>query len=85
MQMTIAAGEWREHQSAKNWAGGAIAETIGANISNPADTQRVKALLSDMLAKEQLRTEKRKDASRHERNFIVVGNPIVIDCDSPTW
>lgn len=85
VQMTIAAGEWREHPSAKNWAGEAIAGIIGAEISNSADKHRIKALLIDMLAKGELRTEKRPDANRKQREFIVVGDPIGIDCDSPAW
>ena len=85
VQARIALGEWRGHHAANDWAGRAIAEVIGADLSNFADMQRIKALLSDMLAKEQLRTERRKDANRHERNFIVVGDPVGTDCDSPAW
>jgi hypothetical protein len=83
VQMTIAGGEWRGHPSAKNWAGQAIASIIGAETISPADRHRVKALLCDMLLKGELRTETRLDASRHQREFIVVGNPIGPDCDSP--
>ncbi|MGY4397166.1 hypothetical protein ACVWZA_002357 [Sphingomonas sp. UYAg733] len=85
VQSSIAAGDWREHVSAKNWVGRAIAEIVGAEIEKPADKHRVKALLSDMLSKGQLKIERRPDASRHLRDFIVVGEPIDSDRDTPAW
>lgn len=85
VQTAISAGEWREHLSAKNWAGHAVAEIIGADLTNPSDKQRVKFLLADMISKRQLQTAKGLDANRHQRDFVVMGENISKACDSPAW
>ena len=83
VQDRIAADEWREHPSAKNWVGRVIAEIMGAEISNAADKHRVKAVLSDMISKGELKVERRLDASRHPRDFVVSGKLSEFACDSP--
>ena len=81
----IAAGEWRGHPSAKNWAGHAIAEVMGEEVSNPAVRHRIKAVLSDMISNGELKTENRRDASRHTRDFVIVGNRVDPTCDGAAW
>ncbi|MCL4671849.1 MAG: AAA family ATPase [Sphingomonadaceae bacterium] len=81
----IASGEWRANITARAWAGIAIAMVIGADLDDPGDKRRVKALLGDMLSKGQLRTEQRKDANRHMRDFIVVGEQVGELCDTSEW
>ena len=75
IQAEIASGEWRAYATAADWAGKVVANVIGADIAVPVERKRVAALLKDMLTKGQLRIEQRKDASRHSRPFVVMGNP----------
>ena len=85
IQAEIASSVWRAHLAATDWAGNAVAKAIGVDIAFPADKTRVAALLKDMLAKGQLRIERRPDASRHPRDFIVLGEPVTESCESPAW
>ena len=85
IQAEIVSGEWRAQHTAKDWAGRAVAQVLGLDVSNPANKVRVIALLKDMLAKGQLRIENRPDANRKKRDFIIAGEPIVPVCDSPAW
>lgn len=85
IQAEISLGEWRAHISADNWAGKAVAKVIGADISIPAEKRRAAVLLKDMLAKGQLGTAQRKDASRKWRNFVIVGERAGCDDDPPQW
>lgn len=81
----IASGEYRTHSAAKDWAGHVVAKIVGVDISSPADKKQVAALLNDMIAKGELRSEQRLDTSRHMRDFIVAGEQGVVCCDTPLW
>ena len=85
IQAEIASGGWRTHPTAKDWAGYAVAKIIGADISSSAGKKQVTALLRDMIAKGELRSEQRLDTSRHTRDFIVAGEQVVDDCDISQW
>lgn len=85
IQAEIVAGEWRAHISADNWAGFAVAKVIGADVSVPAEKRQAAALLKDMLAQGQLRTEQRKDVSRKWRDFVIAGDPVSGEDDPPEW
>lgn len=85
IQAEIVSNEWRLHVSAKDWAGNVIANVIGADVADPADKGRVAALLKDMIAKKQLRIDRRQDSSRHLRDFVVAGDLSGDGCDSPAW
>ncbi|MEJ7927044.1 hypothetical protein WG908_09780 [Sphingobium sp. AN641] len=82
IQAEIASGEWRTHPTAKNWAGYAAAKIIGSDISVSVDKKQVTALLKDMIVKDQLRNVQRLDASRHMRDFTVVGEQVGELCDT---
>lgn len=85
VQAEIAKGEWRAHPSAKDWVGHAIAKVIRAETNTPTGKRAVSVLFRDMLTKGQICTEQRLDASRHLRDFIVVGEQVSMTCDSPAW
>ncbi len=85
VQAEIASREWRTHHAATDWAGQAVAKVIGADLDAPMEKRRVKSLLQDMLAKGELRSEQRKDASRKLKEFIVVGEPVKVPCDTAAW
>lgn len=81
----IASGQWRSHSTAKDWAGNAIANLIGEDVSAPAGKHRVSALLKDMFAKNELFIEERMDENRHWRKFVTVSGHAAGVCDSPAW
>lgn len=85
IQAKIMSAEWRAHFPASDWAGKAVANVIGADVENPTDRHRVKTLLRNMLADGELRIERRADANRKIREFIVAGEPVNNSCDSPMW
>jgi hypothetical protein len=85
IQDVIAGGEWREHASAANWVGVAVADVIGADISDVASHRRVKAIIMSMISEGNLRVEQRHDAHRKLRPYIIVGSLIDTHCDSPAW
>jgi hypothetical protein len=84
VQNLIGTGEWRVNAQASDWAGKAIAEVLGLDTKNSQQKRQVKGLLDDMLAKGQLRTEKKLDGNRKERSFILVGEPARTE-DSLAW
>jgi hypothetical protein len=45
VQQRIAEGEWRESSQAKAWAGIAVADVLGLDITEPSVKERVKQLL----------------------------------------
>jgi hypothetical protein len=76
VQETIAAGEWRESAQAKAWAGRAIADALGLDISEPTAKAKVKALLRTWLEMGILKAVQGKDAQRVTRAFIQVGKRV---------
>ena len=85
IQAEIMSAEWRAHFPASDWAGKEVANVIGADVENPTDRHRVKTLLRNMLADGELRIERRADANRKVREFIIAGEPVNNSCDSPMW
>jgi hypothetical protein len=72
VQKAIAAGEWRQSASAKGWAGSAVAEVLGLDLTDPASKAKVKTLLRTWIDNKALRVVQRPDESRHDRPFIEV-------------
>jgi hypothetical protein len=76
IQALIARGEFRESAQAKDWAGKAVAEALGLDISDPGDLARAKALLKKMLADGRLKTASITDKKGKSRPVVMVGNTI---------
>lgn len=72
VQKAIAAGDWRQSASAKGWAGVAVAEVLGLDLSDPAAKAKVKTLLRTWIDNKALKVVQRPDESRHDRPFIEV-------------
>ncbi len=83
VQVAVDSGRWRADVRASNWVGKAVAEAIGSDLETANGLPDVKALIKDMLAKDQLRIVKAPDHTRHPRDFIVTGTPVKPVCD--TW
>lgn len=66
-----AEGEYRSDTQSPDWIGRAVAEVLGLNTDD--DRPRIKALLKVWIANRVLKTVTRKDATRHEKTFVVPG------------
>ncbi|MEC9065712.1 MAG: AAA family ATPase [Pseudomonadota bacterium] len=76
VQQRIAAGEWGDSVQAKDWAGYAVAEVIGADLDDKADKARVKSLLRTWKETGALKVESRGTDKGRKKPFLVVGNPV---------
>jgi AAA domain len=73
VQKAIAAGEWRQSPTAaKGWAGSAVADVLGLDLTDAAAKAKVKSLLRTWTENKALKVVQRPDESRHDRPFIEV-------------
>ena len=73
VQRAIAAGQWRQSAaSAKDWAGNAVGDVLGLDMTGAAEKAKVKALLKTWIENKALKVVQRPDESRHDRPFIEV-------------
>jgi hypothetical protein len=72
VQKAIAAGEWRQSPTAKGWAGSAVADVLGLDLTDQAAKAKVKSLLRTWIENKALKVVQRPDESRHDRPFIEV-------------
>lgn len=72
VQKAIAAGEWRQSSSSKGWVGGAVADVLGLNLTDPGAKSKVKTLLRTWIENKALKVVQRPDESRHDRPFVEV-------------
>jgi hypothetical protein len=73
VQKAIAAGHWKQNSQATDWAGVAVADTLGLDLDDAPVRPRVKQLLKTWIESGALKVERRQDDTRHERPFITVG------------
>jgi hypothetical protein len=73
VQLAISQGDWREHFSCKDWAGVAVAETLGLDLGKASDKSKVKRLLATWIKNGALKVENRPNRHRENKAFIVVG------------
>jgi hypothetical protein len=74
VQDRIAAGEWAENIQASDWAGYAVAEVLGLNISDPAAKSRVKSLLRTWIGSGALKVERvRSGRQGRVKPIVIVG------------
>lgn len=75
VRATILEGDHAADVRAANWAGHAVASTLGLDIESPADKARVKSLLRTWIERKALRVEVRHSKrDGREKRFIVVGD-----------
>lgn len=82
VQDLIAVGAYRKDPQANGWAGEAVASVLNLDMSRKADKTRAVQLLKTWERNGALKVERRKDESRRERDFYVVGD-LVEDCAAP--
>lgn len=73
VKRVIDGGEWRENMQSSQWAGRAVADVLGLDPDNKSDRSRIKSILRQWIGNGALKVERRKDGSRHDRPFVVVG------------
>jgi hypothetical protein len=76
VQAKIADGKWREHYSAKDWAGLVVAEVLGLDINLKENRDRVKSILKRWIHEEALSVVELPDANHEKRPHVVVGRPV---------
>jgi len=75
VQRKLAGGEWRENMRATQWAGNAVADTLGLDVTDQGARNQIRKLLNIWIKNGALRVVKRKDEkTRKEFEFIEVGN-----------
>jgi hypothetical protein len=72
VQKAIAGGEWRQSPTAKGWAGSAVADVLGLDLTDQAAKAKIKSLLRTWIENRALKVVQRPDESRHDRPFIEV-------------
>ncbi|WP_269514134.1 AAA family ATPase [Brevundimonas subvibrioides] len=73
VQRAIDGGQWRENSQANEWAGRAVADTLGLNLDDAGDKSKVKSLLARWLKEGALNRVMAPDKTRQERPMIEVG------------
>jgi hypothetical protein len=76
VQKAVAGGRWREHHSAKDWVGHAIAQALGRDLTMPAEKALVREIQRTMTARGLLKNALATDAKRNERLYVEVGRPV---------
>jgi hypothetical protein len=73
MRDTARQGAYRRDPRSPDWIGRPLAKRLGLDADEPGDRKKLSAILKVWFANGVLAAETRKDASRHEREFIVPG------------
>jgi AAA domain len=73
VQKKIAEGEWRENVQSAEWAGKAVAEVLGLDLSEPKARADIKTMLQTWIKNGVLKVSIRRALDRKERKFIEVG------------
>jgi AAA domain/Primase C terminal 2 (PriCT-2)/RepB DNA-primase from phage plasmid len=73
VQKHIAEGKWREDPRAAAWAGKAVAKTLGLDVREPPVRKRIQGMIRVWLGTGALRIVTGQDETRHEREFVEVG------------
>ena len=73
VQCRIAKGDWRADYRSTNWAGIAVAEVLGFDLSRPGVRASVQSILKTWIGTGALREADRLDGPRKPRRFVEVG------------
>ena len=73
VQAAVAASRWRKDSQAKEWVGIAIADTLGLDLSDKANRNRVKSLQRMWTESGALVEFTEKDEKRNERTYVRAG------------
>lgn len=76
VQQRLREGEWADNVQARDWAGIAVAEVIGADLENKSDKARVKSLIRSWKETGALKVEHRDTSKGRSKPFLIVGKAI---------
>jgi hypothetical protein len=72
VQLAIDAADWGESVQAKDWAGNAVATTLGMDAEK--DKHRIKAMLRAWVENRALKIDRRRTDKGREKPFVIVGS-----------
>lgn len=72
VQRAVSEGEWRQSSRAKNWVGNIIATTLGMDLNDAHDRDRINRMLKTWLKNDVLRVVEKLGPDRHPAPFIEV-------------
>ena len=72
----LSGGEWRADPRSEHWAGVAIAEAYGLDLTNKTQLAQVKLILKRLISEDKLSEEMRKDDKRMLRKYIMSVAPV---------
>ena len=75
VQAAIEVGRWRENSQAKDWAGIAVARTLGLDVTKKAHKAKIASMLKTWISTGMLAVVDGEDDQRKKRSFIEVGTP----------
>jgi hypothetical protein len=73
VQMAVAEGQWRDHHSADDWVGNAVAKVLRLDLDRKSDRSRILELLRTWKKEGALKAIDGKDDRRKPVKFVVVG------------
>ena len=73
VQHAIDGGQWRENSQANEWAGRAVADTLGLSLDDPGQKSKVKSLLATWIKTGALEKVMATDEKSRPRPMIEVG------------
>jgi hypothetical protein len=68
----LGSGEWRADPRSEQWAGVAVAEAFGLDVTNKTQLGQVKAILKRLISEDKLSEVMRKDRNRVSRKHVVI-------------
>jgi hypothetical protein len=64
----------RNPNAGERWVGAALSQRLRLNVKKETDRKRISAILKVWFANGVLNVIKRKDETRHEREFVIPGD-----------
>jgi hypothetical protein len=74
MRKTVREGDYRADPRSPEWVGVPLAKRLDLDPTNKGDRARITTILKTWLENGVLAIERRKDESRHEREYMIPGN-----------
>lgn len=84
VQDLLDTGIYRASNQTSPWAGEAVAQALGFDLSRSGDKAKVNALLKTWTANGALRVEMKRDGKSNDRPFLVVGKWVEADVSPPS-
>lgn len=77
IQRAVGEGEWREDVRSGEWVGHAIGSIVGKDSNDQKQKKQLNSMIRQWVANGVLEIERKPDARREMRAFVVPGRPII--------